>query len=71
VDVVIVEQSLFKMMPNILGREFQLKKKFPLGIPGRECVTKWDLGQQISYVLKKRTNFYNCGELKNKIKCIM
>ncbi len=52
-DVVIVEQSLFKMMPNILGREFQLKKKFPLGIPGRECVTKWDLGQQISYVLKK------------------
>jgi len=52
VDVVIVERSLFKMMPRLLGREFQIKKKFHLGIPGREFKDH-DLGEQILFALKK------------------
>lgn len=52
VDVVIVEHKLFKMMPRLLGREFQKKKKFHLGIPGRQFKDK-DLGEQILFALQK------------------
>jgi vacuolar-type H+-ATPase subunit F/Vma7 len=52
VDVVIVERNIFKMMPTLLGREFQKKKKFQLQIPGREFKDK-DLGEQIIYALTK------------------
>jgi len=36
VDVVIAEQAVFKIVPRILGREFQKRKKLQLAIPGRK-----------------------------------